>query len=732
MTTPDHLSESAAADAMKTLRMRAEEVALRKEVLRPESPWEPSSGTLLQKQHELQVHQIELEMQNTELRRTQEELAAARARYFELYDLAPVGYCTVSQKGVILEANLTASVMLGMTRGALVGQPIFQFIAREDQDTYFLHRKHLFDHETLRACELRMVKVDGSLVWVSLQSAVAQEDTGTPVQFLVLTNITERRQAEQALLESEQHYRTLANAGSALIWTAGLDGMCNYFNDIWLRFTGRTLAQEIGTGWAEGVHPQDRQGCLETYNEAFKRQAAFSLEYRLRRADGAWRWIRDDGTPRLDSHGQFIGYIGHCVDITAQKEATAELERHRHHLEALVKERTEELEQARKAAEAANLAKSAFLANMSHEIRTPLNAITGLAMLMRHAGTTPQQTDRLDKIEKAGQHLLEIINAILDLSKIDAGKFTLEETMVDPRKVVNNVAALLMELARAKNLRLIVDIQQMPDHLLGDPTRLQQALLNYTSNAIKFTPAGTITLRAQTVETADDAVTVRFEVQDTGIGIAPEVLPRLFSSFEQGEVTTTRIFGGTGLGLAITKRLARLMGGDVGVSSQPGAGSTFWFTARLKNGQAIHVTEDVATHFSAEAMLIQHHQGRRVLLVEDEPVNQEVMREVLGDVGFAIESAMDGEQAVALASQHRYDLILMDVQLPKMDGLEATRRIRLLPGGAQTPIIALTANAFAEDRKRCMEAGMDDFVAKPFEPEPLFGVLLKWLDRGRG
>ncbi|HSV34922.1 MAG TPA: response regulator [Ramlibacter sp.] len=751
--------------------------------------------------------------------------------------------------GTLAYANPAGCDHLGYSLEELIGMRISDFDPDFSADRA-REMSQLLEQTGKPICfESRHRRKDGSVRDVEL-TVFMTEYAQRGIYVCSIKDTTELKHAEQEKLRQQATLESLINSIPDLIFYKDREGRYLGCNTAYAAVVGRPAGEIRGLTCHDLFAPDIAQVLSERDRQTMESLREQSSEYWVTTPDGKQLLYDTRVSPLWDENGEPQGLLGVSRDVTERRKAE------------------EEVRRSKEMAEEATRMKSDFLANMSHEIRTPMNAIIGLSHLVLKTELTARQRDYIAKVQTSGQHLLGVINDILDFSKVEAGKLDLEQADFELEKLLDNTGSLISEKSHAKGLELVFEVApDVPPNLVGDSLRLGQILLNYANNAVKFTEKGEIVIAVRASELTDTDVLLHFRVQDTGIGLTPDQAGRLFQSFSQADTSTTRRFGGTGLGLAICKRLAELMGGEVGVESEYGKGSTFWFSARLGIGTSVRrelmpnpdlrgrralVVDDNdharaviidmlegMTFLTSEAasgaaaveevrraaraghpydvvyldwrmpgmdgmetarsirslglastpmfLMVTAHgreevlkeaetagiqnvlvkpvnasilfdttmgvlggrrgevapddkpggaasnerlaalRGARLLLVEDNDINQQVARELLEDAGFVVDVADNGQIALTMAQKADYDLVFMDMQMPVMDGVTATREIRKLDRLEHLPIVAMTANAMEQDRRKCMEAGMNDFLVKPIDPEDMWTVLLRWL-----
>lgn len=544
----------------------------------------------------------------------------------------------------------------------------------------------------------RLIRADGEERLVETQARTEQASDGRVKAMVgVFRDVTETEAAANRIAESERRYRLLADRATDIIIAYGVDGLVTYVSPSIETVSGYAPEDVVGRPVTNLIHPDDVPRLAENFREFVKSPPEWrhrGVTYRGLTPSGI-RWFEARTSIIRDEEGRAVEFQDVVRDVTDTKMLE------------------HALTEARDRAEAGARTQSEFLANMSHELRTPLTSVIGFSgLLVGSENLPPDERMWANRIATASEALLSVINDILDYSKLEADAVDLDPQPFDPRAMAQGAAAIVETQCLARRLSLTVDVaSDLPPALMGDEGRLRQVTLNFLSNAVKFTSAGEIRLTV-----AEDAGRLRVAVRDSGIGIAPDKISQLFDRFTQADASTTRVYGGTGLGLAISSRLIELMGGEIGVESTPGEGSTFWFTIPMVSAEAGGVQDAPAD------MVVRS--GLRVLMADDAMANRELVTAIMGGLGVALDTVCDGAEAVEAARSGSYDLILMDVHMPVMDGLAATRTIRAMGDAvAQTPIVALTANVQPDHVKRCLAAGMDGHVGKPIQLSELLDVM---------
>jgi two-component system CheB/CheR fusion protein len=710
-------------------------------------------------QNELKTSNYNLEKINLQLaeqiaieQRIQQELAEKEFFINRIADASPILiyiFDLVTQKNIYINKQVTE--LMGYTVEEVKNSPnyITNFLHPDDIGKtieHFAHIDNLKDGE-VKETQYRVRNKNGEWRYFISRDTIFERDSEGKVRLILGTaqDITKRKELEAELGEKEQRFQIMADHAPVLIWMSGVDKKYTYFNQVWLKFRGKTLEEEINNGWIEGIHPEDRELFLTTYDHAFNARETFELEYRLMGADGQYYWILAKGVPQFTITGEFAGYIGSCVDISQQKEFQEQLKR-----------QNLALEKATLDAESANKYKSEFLANVSHEVRTPLNAIIGFSDLLKYQINNPTQVRYLDTIINSSNLLLQIINDILDLSEVEAGKFKIKYQVINLPDYITEIERMFSRQVFDKNITLMSEIaENFPEKIEFDPTRLRQILFNLVGNAIKFTEQGYIKIKVsmdppqpplvrgessqppqpplvrgessqppllrRDTGGSPSTINLKIVVEDTGIGIAPETQKIIFDPFVQGDGTSSRPYEGTGLGLTITKRLTEMLGGTITLESELGRGSKFslvFSNVQIKSKLDQAISPNIN-------LTIEQLRFTKILIADDIESNRELIAGCLRETAAQIFMAEDGIQALEIISQERPDLIIVDLRMPKMNGEELVKQIRTDPDieTKYIPIIIVTASVKPEstDLKKLVQG----FLHKPIKCSDLINEINK-------
>ncbi len=630
----------------------------------------------------------------------------------QFFNVASDILLTSNNDGHIDKVSSACERVLGWTAEEMVHSPLSDLLHPDDLDATLATSDILARGEELIDFENRYRHKDGSYRWLSWR---ARRDDETGIVYCSAVDVTPRKVFEAELQQTIDRYNLAISATSDGIWDWNIRTDALYVSPRYaemLGFSGERAAPKSAAEWRSHLHPDDAAAARASYEACLSGEIPdYRAIFRMRHTDGDWRTILSRGIAIRDETGDAYRMLGVHADITEQQRMEDTLR--------LLKDQ----------AEAANRAKSDFLANMSHEIRTPMNAVIGATQLLAMGAPLNEKQQKLVGVLKdSANAMMALLNDFLDLSKIESGNLQFDNIEFDARHVVAEVIQILDVQSQAKGLAFtqVNDCACVNERLfLGDPARIRQLLLNLCGNAVKFTEQGAVSVEISCQPTEiEDVEDLIFVIRDSGIGIAADKLVSIFGKFEQGDATITRKFGGTGLGLAIVRALCDAMGGRIDVESQVGRGSVFTVHLPLRRAAAKPEVTDDAEHMTAAAPVTP-----KILLVEDIPANVYIAQHFMDDFGFAYEVATDGRQALdRILAGEVFDAILMDIQMPVMDGREATRRIRAFERqSGRTPhqIIAITAHAMVEDRDKCLTAGMDDYIAKPFEARALEQKLVR-------